>query len=64
MPKSKKRIKELKTGTFLCKFFGHKFVHEGKDYIGRDGLYDKFSHSMQRTNFCVRCGIYNNLNAK
>jgi hypothetical protein len=42
--------KKVRTGTFLCWIFGHKFV-----------IIDDNEQEMRRywkpTNFCIRCGI-------
>jgi len=47
----------MKIGTLHCKLFGHKFVLESREYIGRDSLYNKFYVKYIKTDFCIRCGI-------
>lgn len=51
----------MRTGTFLCWLFGHKFIGEKvkilpltNNMIGISYLTETSIHSI---NFCVRCGI-------
>jgi heme/copper-type cytochrome/quinol oxidase subunit 1 len=47
----------MKTGTFWCWLWGHKFLMEGSEYLGREGMYNRFYETKEVTKFCVRCGI-------
>jgi hypothetical protein len=47
----------MRIGTFLCWLWGHKFIIESSEFLGRDGVYNKFYDTKQVTPFCVRCGI-------
>ncbi len=39
-----------------CRLLGHKFMIKNVNYLGREGMYERFGTVFKRTTFCIRCG--------